>query len=50
MYKYLPDYITKSIFDMDLEKLKEKGVKGLAIDIDNTLVPMNAKKPDEKAA
>lgn len=49
MYKYLPDYITKSVFDMDLEKLRKQGVKGLAIDIDNTLVPMSAKTPDEKA-
>lgn len=50
MYRYLPDYIAKSIFDMDLQKLKDMGIKGLAVDIDNTLVPMNVKEPSEQAA
>ncbi len=49
MYKYLPDYIAKSIFDVDLKKLKELGIKGLAIDIDNTLVPMKVKEPTKRA-
>lgn len=49
MYKYLPDYITKNIFEMNLDKLASAGVKGIAVDIDNTLVPMNVKEPGEKA-
>jgi hypothetical protein len=50
MYKYLPDFIAKSIFEMDLQKLKDMGIKGLAVDIDNTLVPMNVKEPSADAA
>ena len=50
MYRYLPDFIAKSIFEMDLKKLKDMGIKGLAVDIDNTLVPMNVKEPSEQAA
>ncbi|MBN2558587.1 MAG: YqeG family HAD IIIA-type phosphatase [Clostridia bacterium] len=50
MYAYLPDYIAKSIFEMDLEKLREAGVKGIAVDIDNTLVPMKTREPGPEAA
>lgn len=49
MYKYLPDFMAKNIFDMDLGKLKQMGIRGLAVDIDNTLVPMNVKEPSEEA-
>jgi len=45
MYRYLPDFIAKSIFDMDMQALADMGVKGIAVDIDNTLVPMNVKEP-----
>lgn len=49
MYRYLPDYISNSIFDVDLAKLYEKGVRGIAVDIDNTLVPMNTREPGPDA-
>lgn len=49
MYRYLPDYISNSIFDVNLSKLYEKGVRGIAVDIDNTLVPMNTKEPGPEA-
>lgn len=50
MYRYLPDYISNSIFDVDLDKLYEKGIRGIAVDIDNTLVPMNTKEPGHEAS
>ncbi len=49
MFKYLPDYIAKSIFEMDLQVLLDIGVKGIAVDVDNTLVPMNVKAPGHEA-
>lgn len=49
MYKYLPDFIAKSIFEMDLQVLIDLGVKGIAVDIDNTLVPMNIQTPGYEA-
>lgn len=33
-----PDYNLKSIYDIDLEKLKEQGVKGMLFDLDSTLM------------
>ncbi|MDP4180220.1 MAG: YqeG family HAD IIIA-type phosphatase [Bacillota bacterium] len=36
--KFFPDLIVNSIQDIDLEDLKERGIKGLVLDIDNTLV------------
>ena len=50
MYKYLPDFIAKSIFEMNLQRLKDMGIKGLAVDIDNTLVPRKVKEPSDDAA
>ena len=41
MRKYLPDYISDSIFDIDYDKLYDMGIRGLAFDIDNTLIEMN---------
>jgi HAD superfamily phosphatase (TIGR01668 family) len=36
--KFFPDVIVDRVQDIDLEDLKKKGIKGLALDIDNTLV------------
>lgn len=49
MYKYLPDYRAKSIFNLDYEKLKSIGIKGIFIDVDNTLVPMHTKNPTKQS-
>lgn len=49
MYRYLPDYISNSIFDVNLDTLYKKGVRGIAVDIDNTLVPMKIKEPGPRA-
>ena len=50
MYRYLPHYISNSIFDVNLTKLRESGVRGIAVDIDNTLVPMKTKEPGHQAS
>lgn len=42
-YKYID-----SIFDLPLETLKKKGIRGLIFDIDNTLSPYDCPEPDEK--
>ena len=49
MFKYLPDFVAKSIFEMNLQVLLDMGVRGIAVDIDNTLVPMNVKTPGHEA-
>lgn len=42
-----PDLFVDSIFELNLERLKEKGIKGLIIDIDNTLVAWDIKFASE---
>lgn len=46
--KYFPDLIVDTIQDIDLEILKSRNIKGLILDIDNTLVPNKVKDADEK--
>ncbi len=36
--RLLPDQMVKTIFDIDLQQLKERNVKGIITDLDNTLV------------
>jgi HAD superfamily phosphatase (TIGR01668 family) len=39
MLSYLvPDLYVKSIYDIDLNKLKKRGIKGIVTDLDNTLI------------
>ncbi len=50
MNKYLiPDEIKKSIDDLSGEFFKEKGIKAVFLDIDNTLVTPHTERPDERA-
>lgn len=44
-----PDILLDSIYDIDPYMLKDKGIKGLIIDIDNTLVAWDIERPDNKA-
>ncbi len=48
MEKYIPDVYQKSIYTIDYSKLKEKGIKCLLFDLDNTLAPYHIKMVDEK--
>jgi uncharacterized protein len=40
--QFIPDLYVKSIFDIDLDKLQQRGMKGIVTDLDNTLVEWNA--------
>lgn len=44
----VPDEYVASVYDIDLEGLKRRGIDGLIIDIDNTLVRWGAKTADRR--
>ncbi|HHW48559.1 MAG TPA: YqeG family HAD IIIA-type phosphatase [Clostridiaceae bacterium] len=46
---FFPDLIVDKVQDIDLDFLVNKNIKGLLLDIDNTLVPMHMKEADENA-
>ncbi|UMZ73992.1 YqeG family HAD IIIA-type phosphatase [Natranaerofaba carboxydovora] len=43
-----PDLYLNSIYDIDFEKLKKNGIKGLITDLDNTLVAWNEEEISKK--
>lgn len=45
---FLPDIYQKSIYSINYESLKNAGIKIVLFDLDNTLVPINAKEPSKK--
>lgn len=47
--KFIPTYTFKSILDIPLEELKEKGVKLFLSDLDNTLISYAESMPNEKS-
>jgi len=44
---FIPDIIFESVYDIDFDSLKNKNIKGLIFDIDNTLVSYRQEKPTE---
>ena len=46
--RFYPDYYITSIFEIDTEDLREKGIKALIFDIDNTLVPYDVELPTKE--
>ncbi|NLL44972.1 MAG: YqeG family HAD IIIA-type phosphatase [Mollicutes bacterium] len=48
MGNFIPDIYQKSIYMIDYQKLKERGIKCLLFDVDNTLVPISIKVPNKK--
>ncbi|NMB34166.1 MAG: YqeG family HAD IIIA-type phosphatase [Clostridium sp.] len=46
--KFYPDLKLKAIGDVDLDFLARKNIKGIILDIDNTLVPEHVKRADKK--
>ena len=48
MENYVPDIYQKSIYTLDYDKLKSRGIKCLLFDLDNTIVPLNIKRPNKK--
>ena len=45
---FVPDIYQKSIYDIDYKKLKKNGIKCLIFDLNNTIAPVNIKKPTKK--
>ncbi len=48
MERFIPDVYQKSIYAIDYNKLKNRGIKCLLFDLDNTLVPASVKKPNKR--
>lgn len=46
--KLIPDYYFKSIYDIPLEELYQKGIRLILTDLDNTLISYGQTDPDEK--
>ena len=44
---FLPDIIYENVYEIDFDSLREKNIKGLIFDIDNTLVSYKQEKPTE---
>ncbi len=38
LHKFIPDLYAKSIYAIDLDELQYRGIKGIIVDLDNTLV------------
>lgn len=45
--RFFPDIYVKSVYELPLENLKAKGIKGLVFDIDNTVAPFDTAEPDD---
>ncbi|ADL08092.1 YqeG family HAD IIIA-type phosphatase [Thermosediminibacter oceani] len=45
---FRPDLYVQDIFQIDFKYLKQKGIKGILIDLDNTLLPWNSCEIDDK--
>ena len=45
---FSPRLYETSIYEIDLQRLKELGIKGFIFDVDNTIVPYDTPVPDEK--
>ena len=48
MKKYIPSMYKKTIFDINFKKLKDKNIKCLIFDLDNTLISKKEKIPSKK--
>ena len=46
--RFYPDMIVDSVQHINLDMLKDKGIRGLILDIDNTLVPSFIKEADDR--
>ncbi len=47
--RFYPEYSFEKVTDIDVEGMKNKGIKLVLLDIDNTLVPYTSPDPDEQA-
>ena len=47
-FSLIPSLHCDSIYTIDIEHLKERGIRLLLLDLDNTLIPYGVKQPDER--
>lgn len=45
--RFFPDLYVKSVYELPLEVLQQKGIKGFVFDIDNTIAPFDVAEPDK---
>lgn len=45
---FIPDIYAKNIYAIDYNKLKERSIKCIIFDLDNTIVPIKVNEPDHK--
>lgn len=45
--RFFPNYFLESVYHLPLEAFKQKGIKGIIFDIDNTLAPYDEQEPNE---
>ncbi len=48
MEKYIPDIYQKSIYNIDYQKLMNRGIKCLLFDLDNTILPIHVREVNDK--
>lgn len=49
MLKYIrPDDCVPAVFDIDLDRLRSKGIRALIVDLDNTLLAWDQENPSER--
>ncbi len=48
MENFIPDMYQRSIYNIDYEALKKRGIKCLIFDLDNTISPINVPVPDKE--
>lgn len=46
--RFIPDMYLNTVYELDISLLKDKGIKSIIVDIDNTLVSWETRVPDDK--
>ncbi len=45
--RFFPDIYVKSVYELPLDALKARGIRGLVFDIDNTVAPFDLAEPEK---
>lgn len=45
---FCPDLYIENIYNLDLDSMKKKNIKGILIDLDNTLIPWDSTHIEER--
>lgn len=46
--RFFPDLYVRSVYELPVEALKARGIRGLVFDIDNTVAPFDVAEPEEE--